>query len=385
MTKPIDILRKGVDHWNQWRKENRKIKPDLSNTNLSGEDLSFANLKDVNLSEANLSESLLWGADLSHGNLYKANLSNAKLMMTELIGTNLACSNLSKASLAGSKLWNTELVCATLTEAGRLQTDIFRSDLSGANFTEAYLTNTILSHVKLVDTNFKNSRMENTIFAFTNLSKCKNLESVLVKAPCSIDIETLRNYTDISKEFLFKNGFTDSQIDYLPHFIMNEGIQLYPVFISHASVNKSFCGPFYERLIRKGVKVWYDDRMIKPGDSIRKKLHKGVSLYDKMLLVCSKESLSSWWVRDEIERYEAKEREYWKQHGEEISLIIPIAIDDEAYNSKSAVAIGLKNKRNIADFRNWQDEEEYEKAFEILLAALNVNPGGVDPISYLKQ
>ena len=79
-----------------------------------------------------------------------------------------------------------------------------------------------------------------------------------------------------------------------------------------------------------------------------------------MLLVCSKESLNSWWVEQEIDRYEEKERAYWKQHGEKISLIIPVAIDDEVFTSTNAVAPNLR-KRNIADFRNWQDENNMRR------------------------
>ena len=52
----LDILKQGVQAWNQWRREASKYtyRPNLSDANLSGADLSGADLNDANLSYANL-------------------------------------------------------------------------------------------------------------------------------------------------------------------------------------------------------------------------------------------------------------------------------------------------------------------------------------------
>jgi uncharacterized protein YjbI with pentapeptide repeats len=42
-------LKQGVATWNAWRKENPDIVPNLSEANLTGEDLSEANLRKANL------------------------------------------------------------------------------------------------------------------------------------------------------------------------------------------------------------------------------------------------------------------------------------------------------------------------------------------------
>ncbi len=463
MTQPIDILRKGAYHWNQWRADNKIFRPDFNRADLIGVDLNGANLEDANLKDAklglvNLSSANLRGvdlrgadlvrSDLKHANLAVANLSGANLLEADLRGaylyrtdlnganlltaflsgadlteanlssanlkytmlqhadfnrTNLKGANLEEADISGSYISGANISGANLTRVRALSTTLIRANLTEANLTRANFENANLSRADLTEANlsmvnlhyailngtifqknnFYKSQLKATIFAFTNLNSCKNLDSVLVGSPCIIDFETLRNSPNIPKEFLSKIGFTDSQIEFLPDFIMDEGIQLYPVFLSHASENKFFCGPLYEKLRNKGVKVWYDEKKIKPGDFIREEIHRGISLYDKMILICSKESLSSWWVEQEIDRYEEKERAYWKQHGEKISLIIPITIDDEVFTSNNAVAPNLR-KRNIADFRNWKDENANKKAFEKLLAALNVNSGGIEPKSFLK-
>jgi len=61
----LDMLHKGVEIWNRWRKENPGIGVDLREAKLTGVNLTEADLKWVNLK----------GADLSKANLSDANLT----------------------------------------------------------------------------------------------------------------------------------------------------------------------------------------------------------------------------------------------------------------------------------------------------------------------
>ena len=60
----LEILKQGVEVWNEWRENNRSVQPLLSAANLSGADLSRVNLSGAMLRGANLS-----GVDLSSANL----------------------------------------------------------------------------------------------------------------------------------------------------------------------------------------------------------------------------------------------------------------------------------------------------------------------------
>jgi hypothetical protein len=65
----LEILKRGVKEWNEWRAENIDVRPDLSEENLdgaklSGADLSFTDLGGATLIGANLIEVCLGGADL---------------------------------------------------------------------------------------------------------------------------------------------------------------------------------------------------------------------------------------------------------------------------------------------------------------------------------
>lgn len=80
----LRILKQGVTAWNEWRKQNAEIQPDLNEAHLAGADLSGAilwkaQLQGANLSGANLSKAKLAGADLEEANFSGANLEGTGL------------------------------------------------------------------------------------------------------------------------------------------------------------------------------------------------------------------------------------------------------------------------------------------------------------------
>ena len=81
----LEILKQGVEAWNQWRKANPLARPKLLSADLSGADLSGADLSGANLFGANLR-----GADLSRANLFGADLRWADLSRAYLLGANLS-------------------------------------------------------------------------------------------------------------------------------------------------------------------------------------------------------------------------------------------------------------------------------------------------------
>lgn len=100
-TDQLNILRSGVETWNDWRKRNHSVKLDLS-----GVDLKKENLKGADLIGADLSGSKLVGVDFSLSNLYGANLSNCILVGANFQGAHLGEANLSGSILNGADLRN---------------------------------------------------------------------------------------------------------------------------------------------------------------------------------------------------------------------------------------------------------------------------------------
>jgi uncharacterized protein YjbI with pentapeptide repeats len=88
----------------KWHLIWRIVNEGISNTDLSGADLSYAYLSGTDLSHANLSYANLSGADLSHANLSSADLNNANLnhanVQNAQFGQGLGLSNKDRQSLA---------------------------------------------------------------------------------------------------------------------------------------------------------------------------------------------------------------------------------------------------------------------------------------------
>jgi hypothetical protein len=144
-------LKEGVAPWNQWRKQNPGILPDLGAADLRKADLHGANLSGGDLRAANLSAAYLDDANFSDANASEVNLSEASLS-----GANLSKANLGKADLTWANLFDAKLGSANLREANLLMANLFMADLSaadlgGADLSGATLVNTNLEGANLTD------------------------------------------------------------------------------------------------------------------------------------------------------------------------------------------------------------------------------------------
>jgi hypothetical protein len=97
--------------------------------NLSGADLSRANLSGAYLSGADLSRANLSWAKLSGADLSRANLSRAKLSGAKLSGADLSGADLSGADLSWANLSEANLSWANLSEANLSRANLFGAGL----------------------------------------------------------------------------------------------------------------------------------------------------------------------------------------------------------------------------------------------------------------
>ncbi len=100
----IELLKKSVEEWNQWRKKNPDLIPDLNNTNLKEINCRKANLKKASIQGTHLQGAKLQGADLQEAKLYNAFLNDAKLQRANIYGADLGGADLSEADLDGADL-----------------------------------------------------------------------------------------------------------------------------------------------------------------------------------------------------------------------------------------------------------------------------------------
>lgn len=70
----------------------------------------------------------------------------------------------------------------------------------------------------------------------------------------------------------------------------------YDVFLSHSSKDKAVVRPLAELLRKDGVKVWFDEWEITPGDSIPAKIEEGLERSRVLVLCMSVNAFGSEWA-----------------------------------------------------------------------------------------
>ncbi|NEP59025.1 MAG: pentapeptide repeat-containing protein [Symploca sp. SIO2G7] len=238
----LDLLRQGVEIWNNWREKNPRIHPqlndldlsgmefsganlrkaNLSRTNLSGSDISMAILREAGLSEANLSRTNLSGSDISRANLRGANFREANLSETDITksdvgGADLSRANLSRASLrradlrgtnlsevnlSRARLFNTNLSTADLRKADLSGAQLMNADLSGATLTDANLSGVSLIRVQALRTSFKRAILTGACLEDWNINSSTNFDAAI----CSYVYLKSRQRERRPREGVFKFG-----------------------------------------------------------------------------------------------------------------------------------------------------------------------------------
>lgn len=109
--------------------------------------------------------------------------------------------------------------------------------------------------------------------------------------------------------------------------IPDEGKMYKTLFISYGGPDEKAASDINSFLKSKGIKTWFfpDDSL--PGQKLHRVMHEGVNNHDRVLLICSKSSLSRPGVLNELERVLEREA---KEGGSEI--LIPITLDDFVYS-----------------------------------------------------
>jgi Pentapeptide repeats (8 copies) len=155
----LSMLKQGVAAWNQWRKENPDVRPELHEAALAGMNLSRADLTSANLNEANLSGADLREANLSGASLNDANLHEANLHKADLGFADLTFADLSKADLTSARLWKADLTAAKCAGANFATANLSITTLRETDLSTANLNGAELNYAILVETNLKEANL----------------------------------------------------------------------------------------------------------------------------------------------------------------------------------------------------------------------------------
>jgi uncharacterized protein YjbI with pentapeptide repeats len=324
----VAMLKRGLGTWNDWRRANPEVVPDLSAAELHG---------------ANL-----YGADLSRADLVDAELPHASLRTADLSGANLSGANLGEADFYVANLSTADLGGATLRSA---------------NFTGANLGGADLGRASM---NF-------TIFGDNDLGNVKGLETVRHDGPSTIGIDTIyRSQGKIPLAFLRGAGVPENLIEYMPSLVAPAAIQFYSCFISYSTKDQEFADRLHADLQNKGVRCWFAPHDIQAGKKIHEQIDEAIRVHEKLLLILSPDSMHSEWVKTEIRKARKRERTEKKRVLFPVRLVSFEAIRDwEFFDADEGkdLAVAIR-EYHIPDFSNWKNHDAYSEGLRNLLRDL---------------
>jgi hypothetical protein len=148
-------------------------------------------------------------------------------------------------------------------------------------------------------------------------------------------------------------------------------------FISYSYADRPFALKLHDHLQARGVRCWLDEHHPRPRNDIVQRLDRGINRWDRILLCCSKDSLTSWWIDREIDRALGKEHRLRQQTNKKVVSLIPLNLDgyllSNQYRSDKKQHL---ESRLAADFTNWMiDIGKFEEQFERVVEALRGDAG----------
>jgi uncharacterized protein YjbI with pentapeptide repeats len=291
-------------------------------------------------------------SDFMEADLRLASLSGANLTEANLRGTNFSRADLREADFGGANLSRANLSGADLSEA-----NLGRADLSKANLT--------------------NTTLRETNFGAADLRDAKGLEKCNFAGACIIDHRAIERSRTLPRTFLRGCGWPDRVIDCLPA-LLNDAIQFFSCSISYGHHDKPFAKRLFDTLQGRGVRCWLDEKLSVPGDDVYEQIDRSIRIWDKVLLCCSKYSLSSWWVDNEIDRTFQKERKLKKDLSRKTLALVPLDLDGyllsgEWQSDKARKVLS----RMVVDFRGWDGKHEtFESGVDKVILAVRADDGG---------
>jgi hypothetical protein len=355
----VSVVRKGAQAVAEWRRNH------FGNTalNLVGADFRGARLAHVDLSGADLTRAILSDADLDGADLTDACLVGADLVRAFLSGAVLRRARCAGANLADADLVDADLRSAWLMDANLANADLTKATLAGAHVDGA---------------NFAGAHALRTTF-LTDMTVAHGLEEMRHHSFSTIGEGFLLRQTRRPWPIAFLRGcgLTDFEIEQV-RAIATTPIEFYSCFLSYSSKDDTFAVRLHDALQARGIRCWLDKHEILPGDNVAKKVGEGIRLWDKVLLCCSRNSLSpatGWWVTDEIERALGKERQLQRERQEETLAVIPLNLDDFLFDAAcSHEHQPTLAKRHAARFVGWEsDDAVFDTQIERVARALRAD------------
>ena len=367
---------------------------DLSEADLTGADLVGARFNQADLHNAIMRDAVPMMGQFNGANLREADLTNAILRRAEMSGADLTEANLTgatliNANLSGANLEGAILVGANLSDANLDGANLSKADLNGANMNSANLSGVNLRGANLGKVAFYRTALEGavfraavlfrTVFGDCDLSKAVDLERASHAGPSAVGLDTIsRSAGRVPEDFLRGVGAPEELLDY-QRSVAAASRQYYTCFISFATKDESFTTKLYADLQARGVRCWHFPADVRGGYWIPEEsslddlglwinddVDRGIRYYDKLVVVCSGESLDSEQLREEISRGMQKQDATGRR------VFFPVAISEAPYDRRNRNVRNLQlGQYQLFDFRGLEDQQVYDAALDNLVQHLN--------------
>ena len=144
------------------------------------------------------------------------------------------------------------------------------------------------------------------------------------------------------------------------------------VFISYGAPDEPFAGRLNDALQQQGVKTFFFSQHAIPGQKLHRLMREGVNTYDRVILICSTNSLDRPGVVNELE--ETLQREA-REGGR--SILIPITLDDYVFTDWAPdhpdIAQAVRD-RVVADFRDTSgSQDKFDAALDRLMKGIETS------------
>jgi hypothetical protein len=341
--------------------------------------LEMARLAGLNLCDADLAGANLAGADLTGAVCRAARMQGANLARANLTSAYLADADFRNANLSGAVMVPVSLDSADLTGA-----NLTGADLTGAYLAEAKLTQATLTYANLQSTHLGGADLTGARVAFTLFADCPSLHLAIGHSeiqhlgPSTVDLRTLRSgVTALPDDFLLGVGLSREEIDTLRTLYAGP-IPFSSCVLAHAVSDAEFSTRLCADLRRHNVSSWDFCPDLEAGYPHQTAFNMAMNGYDRLVLICSRQSL----LRPEVAERAAVAMERERETGAQ--KLFPIHIDDFVDSSdfpriaEQRMATGewhedwvrCVREHPVADFRSWTDETSYFTQLQALIDAL---------------
>jgi hypothetical protein len=334
------------------------------------------------------------GLDLADVDLCDASFYFCLMREIDLSGALLLRTHFQAANLQGANFDTTLLHGADFSSADLTAACFYRSDLLGSNFTRATCTDTDfrfarLQAANLTSASFSGARVTGVKFGGTQLTDIDlrpfcSAARVQHYFPSFVDSQAvMKSHSHPGlKRFLGDCGIPAVFSEYMVECAAASAespVQklMRSTFISYGDPDERFARELYNALRQHGITAFFFPESARVGERLSNEIHNQIQAHDRVLLVCSKKSLSRAGVINEIQ--ETLDREA-RDRG--ASYLLPVMLDSyvlkDWHEAEPSLARRVRN-RVIADFRGARRVgPHFSRQLDRIIDALKVKGPAVD-------